>query len=645
MSYLTLPRLHFSGQFQANPSTINNVRLNYNPEVYPDIQDMEQVALLWNPMGNGGFDFKGCVVTRVDYADGSSATTPQEDPVIGQPVSAVKHAGFPLPATIVDLDVQQQGVSELWALVVEIGSDTMGVRGDFAPAAFNSMWGQAIGKDAPGGSASFSAVYQSTLRDVVSLGDLGPSKFLSELQSDSENTLSIQFVVNSHNNSPEVFRFDGDTLWAAAKNGVPVDVLKKVEPLTKIGMGGPANKGNLPTLDFTLFALKQYLSTKEFNANIDAIVAATRQPYEPATSNEFTFGSVCGVVGNSSATSPGFFVPSRMMNVQEGVQAAWFAPFDVTGDGRNVTVNLGNSLATVYPGADFDQNRLGTLWLVAFHDGRIDDGKFDPANATKLVEIDYTDHRFMAEKSGFVTFTSDVDLGTTPLGILSERTSSNRTTQTLLLAEDPDGWYLRADQFVFRMNPGVATTAENPRGETATLNVHALKFGQPAPDGTKIQLTDDNPSGLGEPAAALTVTPTQESPTSGGIATFTLKASDPGNPRGFLNGQLYFKAYNLLDSENPTGYQPVPGDIVSIQIYDQEADGDALSILAEYGRMYLIMSFLADQQAIEGIDLRNMIKLLLEKPMADAVHMPVTRDMSFANLQQIVAWINSLNDS
>ncbi len=215
----------------------------------------------------------------------------------------------------------------------------------------------------------------------------------------------------------------------------------------------------------------------------------------------------------------------------------------------------------------------------------------------------------------------------------------------MLLAEDPDGWYLRADQFVFRMNPGVATTAENPRGETATLNVHALKFGQPAPDGTKIQLTDDNPSGLGEPAAALTVTPTQESPTSGGIATFTLKASDPGNPRGFLNGQLYFKAYNLLDSENPTGYQPVPGDIVSIQIYDQEADGDALSILAEYGRMYLIMSFLTDQQAIEGIDLRNMIKLLLEKPMADAVHMPVTRDMSFANLQQIVAWINSLNDS
>ena len=67
--------------------------------------------------------------------------------------------------------------------------------------------------------------------------------------------------------------------------------------------------------------------------------------------------------------------------------------------------------------------------------------------------------------------------------------------------------------------------------------------------------------------------------------------------------------------------------------------------MSKYGRLYLIMSFLVDQQVIQGIDMRNMIKLLLEKPMADTVHMPVTRDLSFANLRRITAWIDALNES
>ena len=35
MSYLDPPRMHFSGQFWTNPSTINNATENYNPdEIY-----------------------------------------------------------------------------------------------------------------------------------------------------------------------------------------------------------------------------------------------------------------------------------------------------------------------------------------------------------------------------------------------------------------------------------------------------------------------------------------------------------------------------------------------------------------------------------------------------------------------------------
>lgn len=31
MSYLDVPRIHFGGLFFTNPSTINNIGLNYNP--------------------------------------------------------------------------------------------------------------------------------------------------------------------------------------------------------------------------------------------------------------------------------------------------------------------------------------------------------------------------------------------------------------------------------------------------------------------------------------------------------------------------------------------------------------------------------------------------------------------------------------
>lgn len=636
MSYLTLPRLYFSGTFQANPSTLNNIKRNYKPSVYPSIEDLDKAALVWNPMGNGGFDFKDCLVTRVDYADGTSATTSTEDSIIGQPVSAVRHSGFPLPATLVDLDVEQQGVSEVWSLVIQIGEDSMGVRGDFAPAAFNSMWLQAQSPIAPRGSSSSSAVYQSKLRDAVALGDVSTSRFLTELLADSKNALSIQFVVNSHNNSPELFLFNTETLNALAEQGVSASVLEQLEPLQNMGMSLQRN-GMLPTLEFVQFALKQQLSTQDYNANIETIVKVTRQqPYEPFTPNDFTFGSVAGVVGTSQADSPNYFVPSRMMNQQEGVSNAWWAPFQVSDDGLQVTVNLGNSLGTTRPGKGFDEHSLGDLWLVSF-----DSSESDVASATKLTQIDYTDPSFITERAGFVSYTSHVDLSKTPLGILSEKTSDGEVNSIVLLAEDPDGWYLRADQFVFRMNPGVTSTPENATGDTATLNVHALQFGQPAPDGTQIQIADAfSPS---EPADALQISPEPTASTVGGIASFTLTATDPGNPREFLNGQLYRKSYSLAD--NPTRYAPVPGDIFSILVFDQEATDEAVNILAEYGRMYLIMSFLADQQAIEGIDLRNMIKLLLEKPLADAVHMPVTRDLSFADRQKVVSWIDALNNS
>ncbi len=86
-------------------------------------------------------------------------------------------------------------------------------------------------------------------------------------------------------------------------------------------------------------------------------------------------------------------------------------------------------------------------------------------------------------------------------------------------------------------------------------------------------------------------------------------------------------------------------DIISVLVYDETVELAALDILAKWGRLYKIMSFLTDKAKVEQIDLRNMIKLLLEKPFTELVHMPVTRDLGAAARAKIVNWINELNNS
>ena len=165
MSYLDYPRIHFSGQFQADPSTINNTPNNYNPAVYPEPNDLGNVELYWAPLGTSTFQFKECVVSRVDYSPTESATTPKEDPIIGQAVISVNNGGGSklVGGVIVDLDPTQQNVSEVWGLEVQIGNGDTMVHGQFTAISFNAIWQQGQGPTTPRSSASGSAFYQSQL--------------------------------------------------------------------------------------------------------------------------------------------------------------------------------------------------------------------------------------------------------------------------------------------------------------------------------------------------------------------------------------------------------------------------------------------------------------------------------------------------
>ncbi len=652
MNYLSYPRIHFSGTFQSSPSTINNTPNNYNPLIYPTPNELEKVELYWNPRGDGNFGLmEDCVVTQVDYADGTSATTSSEDPIIGQPVKAIFKPSFPLQSAMVDLDPMQQNVSEIWAMTLQIGGDDANLTGNVPNIAFNGIWGQCQGPNAPRSSASGSAVFQVQMTDVAQTGSSSNSPFLEHYEKNPTQFLSVNINTNGHNNSPPNYAFNTGTFNAMQDAGVTSSVLNKITPMQSFfqntdSNNNPINPGNIPTEVFVKYMLQQYLSVEEYNANIDTILKVTVLPYSRITPYDFTFGMITGTVGPSSSNAPSRFVPSRVLVPQKG-SIAYYAPFTIDKTGV-ITLNLGNSLPTKTPGNDIYAEKLGTLWLVAFPNGDI-----STQNAQKLVQIPYEGKDFYAKSAGFFTKKLDNNWSETPLGILSD------TTNTILLAEDKNGNYLRADQFVYRMNPGFPTTKDFPRGKTNTIQIYALKFGQPVDDGTEISLTmktereaeryTKNTLGtsgtkgiknLSIPQDALKFPNTAT--TKNGVATFDISCIPPGNPRDYVDGQVYFLDYNFVN--DPVAVKDI-NDIVSVLVYDLKVPEKATDILGKFGRLYKIMGFLTDEKKIEQIDMRNMIKTLLEKPMTDLVHMPVTRDLSAAARDKIVAWVDTLNQS
>ncbi|MBX3588722.1 MAG: hypothetical protein KF796_18985 [Ramlibacter sp.] len=200
MSYLNSMRLHFAGQFQANVSTVNNDPGHFdNASFKPDYQKMEGNHMLppngwFNPQGDAAWRFLGCQVTSAWLPSGAVSGS---DPVLQ---CIVADSDGQVPAKLVDLDSEQQLVSEIWGLQVRI-ADASGntlLRSDFEPAAFADIWDRATGSGA-GGDIGAGAMYQSVLTRLE-WGDVSASPFLVALKAAAATgRLSIKFNVDGLN--------------------------------------------------------------------------------------------------------------------------------------------------------------------------------------------------------------------------------------------------------------------------------------------------------------------------------------------------------------------------------------------------------------------------------------------------------------
>jgi hypothetical protein len=203
MSYLIGPRLHFAGSFTADVSTVNNFATHFNDPNKPPQPG-------WNPSGTGSWAITGCTIRSAVFKDGTVARTSADDPLVGASIVQLGRA------RLVDLDPEQQMVSQIWGLRLRLASaaGAGAMTGDFKVAPFTDIWpGRLAGG---GGDFAMSAYYQSLITGIT-WGDLFGSRLLGELKQASDpSSLSIKFNVDGFDQTRHVGRIVGSIGPASA---------------------------------------------------------------------------------------------------------------------------------------------------------------------------------------------------------------------------------------------------------------------------------------------------------------------------------------------------------------------------------------------------------------------------------------------
>jgi hypothetical protein len=395
-----------------------------------------------------------------------------------------------------------------------------------------------------------------------------------------------------------------------------------------------------------------------------AVYGYGRDPKIP----RYTFGHVVGTIGPSKSGEPDHFVmgrhmiaPGPLFGTPPGGVATLQAK--VAADNRSLTVDFGNSFAVET--ADSGPVNIGKVFFgVLTSNPDTVQNSVAESEVAIIGEVHYTSADWYTQTAGIVTFdlSGNADavkhLPNCPLVVVSPSAAS-AGVYDVRLQESIGGLYVRADQFVFRIDPG----------ETQTADFYATRFGVPLVDaGVTLSnagailanLGGGPPPDISIPPDGVNVPPTAGPPVvittdSRGHAAFSLKASPEGPtlngdawPRGYLAGQLYALGYQL--EKQPANYIPNPGNFVSILAYSRRRNpenipatwyDDIQPLFAQYAKLYPIMSKyvvdLSDYASV--VDRRNVLGLAFSLPKDNPNHMPVTRDLGSADRRMILNWL------
>lgn len=587
MSYLDGPRINFSGMFQADVSTINNDLKNFDVAHFdPGHQALGPGG--WNPEGTGSFRLVDCVVCGAAM-QGKLLTSAADDPVIGM---RLENAGQRVSGKLVDLDPQQQMVSEIWGMRLRLsdgGTDPI-FAGAYATAAFTNLWLRQQQASAPH-DQQLAAVYTSVLQGVDWRAHSG-SPLLDAMRAASDDGwLSINMNVFGYGRDPSIARY---TLGYA------------------VGSIGP-HRAASP---------KHFVVGRQLIPDID----------------QDTLGPVGGVAYVSCVVDK----DAKRLSADFGnALPLRFA------DGGFVDLGpLQLALAKTDPDAALDKLALDAVVLL----GEVDYPREALATGTSVAARSVP--AWYAQTAGIV----DLDygkagdwvaqhIGERALLVCTPTTAADGSSMVQVrVQESIHGLYVRPDQYVYRLDPG----------ESAEVDIRCARFGLPYATkvafGTNLGMMGGD--GVGGPGPAIntgTLTYLESMKTGeDGRATLkiTVPAAGPGNPRGYIDGQLYGVGCTL--PEQPAGSVQNMWNFVSLLVFsrlDVPAQpnwyDDIQPIFQQYANLYPIMSRhlidLGDYDAV--LPHLRILEMAFSLPAEDPNQMPVTRDLSDARRQMILRWL------
>jgi hypothetical protein len=372
------------------------------------------------------------------------------------------------------------------------------------------------------------------------------------------------------------------------------------------------------------------------------------------TSPDFMTGRIAGTIGPATASEPRHMVVGRQFmatawpnngNFFTPLGAINFCSAVVDETASCIYLDLGNALSTAAPGGAI--NPQGDLTLSIYDPTSLPG---DPAGTTVAIGVipESGAGGYVQNPNWYANTAGVVALPLSPAQLQAVASSPLRISGNagVLISEWSSSAFVRADRFVYLMSPD----------ETVQIPVYAMQFGKPlAGVGVNFKL---DPSHLQGPAVAVPEYALAFNPTavtdSNGRAVLTLNTSDPGTPRFFNNGtdygidgQVYGIRPAFSDAQTYTG--PVnQWNFISILLWSGFTPANPVTwtdiqpIFQQYANLYPVMNRFLDLGNYDAV-VKNTRLLLLAFGLnpSDPNSMPVTRDLSPAKRNAILAWLKN----
>ncbi len=632
MSYLNAPRLVFSGDFLASPSTINNVAQYYNNDTFsPIYQEVGEGG--WNPEGEGAFDLKNCKVQQYELSNG---TIVKAKDALNDPIFRCEITGSEGRASgkIVDLDPDMQMASQIWAFQLRILDDNGEVlaQGNLEVTPFRDInfSRNILNPGMPGAGAN----YISTINKINWSENLDQYPILKELKAKAlENTdqLSINLNVFAYCNDINNPRFNLGKVVGSIGAWYEGDPINLTSARRLVGTG----KGEL--FNTTLFTYDEIVVDEELGKKEDRLV--------------FDFGQSFPI-----------------KNMEGDINAI----YPVTNKNYNLVIGVCKT----------NKEALTPTSEIKFEDfieiGEVNYKIGDQANPKWVLEGGYSIFTNLSEEA-------KKRISNHPIVLFNRDLESN--TYQALAVETQNGYIVEADNFVQRVDY-LDDNAIQPYDMTsAPVNIYVYQWGKPLTKDhsqIKIKVSICEPSKLESQVLYKLCKPAH-------YLNFNNHSLDDHNPNielpvilnnptilnitgnkilehprtSYLDGQMYFMNISCIENgveiakgrryfdnhilnENHAKFTGVACINVHLRTYvpipnQPNWDDDLADTMQQFSNLYPIMSkYIADLGNKEDVLARRDLMLFaFTQPIHSTLHMPVTRDLSNSKRAAIIKWLEN----